>query len=75
MRVGLFIRQWCETVAFLGGGIGPWPPFGKTVVFFTIEKIRKTKFGSPLCVSTSGQQTFGPPLGNPKYATGARLDT
>ena len=52
------------------GAIGPWPlPFGNNFVLFTIDKIRKTKFAPPLCVSTSGQQTFAPPLGNPKYAT------
>ena len=53
------------------GSIWPWPPWQQ--FFFHQRKSRKTWFG-PFCVSTSGQQKFGPPLWNPKYTTGPNIE-
>ena len=58
------------TVAYLPlGQIGHGPPLAKKFFFFYIVKKLENLVRPPLCVSTSGQRTFGPPFWNPKYAT------
>ena len=40
-----------------GGGIGPWPPFGKKKFH---HRKNLENLVCPLCVSTSGQRKFAP---------------
>ena len=43
------------------GAIVPWPPLWPKKILFDILKKLENLVWPPLCVSTSGQQKFGPP--------------